>query len=134
MWYTGREGGVFMIFRGYVRRFSTENDGQYDAIGAFWDEMAAIHGRENLRGLGFGWTADTIEYAIGLKTGELNRSDPAYLEMELPDAEWQHWRGRTDSLAAMYEEIYRDGPLRFEIETFDDDGNCELMVFRPDGK
>ena len=31
-----------MLFRGIGRTFSTENDQQYETIGAFWDELAAL--------------------------------------------------------------------------------------------
>ena len=53
-----------MKFIGIKRTFSTENDAQYQTIGAFWDEMSAAYGREKLMGLGFGWTGNSIEYAI----------------------------------------------------------------------
>ena len=43
-----------MLFKGIGRTFSTENDQQYETIGAFWDELAAKYGRENLQGLGYG--------------------------------------------------------------------------------
>ena len=55
-----------MLFKGISRVFSTENEAQYQTIGAFWDEMSGIYGLENLRGLGYNWTKDTIEYVIGL--------------------------------------------------------------------
>ena len=58
-----------MTFTGINRTFSTVNEGQYDTIGAFWDEMTELYGLENIRGFGYGWTEDTIEYAIGLKEG-----------------------------------------------------------------
>ena len=45
-----------MLFKGIGRTFSTENDQQYETIGAFWDGLAAKYGRENLQGLGYGWT------------------------------------------------------------------------------
>ena len=116
-----------MIFLGVGRVFSTENDGQYETIGAFWDEMAARYGRENLRGLGWNWTAATIEYAIGLKEGVIKGADR---RVELPDGGWQVARGRTEQLGQMYEKIYRDGPLLYEIEAFDDDGGCEIRYCR----
>ncbi len=31
-----------MLFKGIGRTFSTENDQQYETIGAFWDELAAV--------------------------------------------------------------------------------------------
>lgn len=41
-----------MKFIGIRKVFSTKNEEQYSTIGAFWDEMSAIYGRENLMGLG----------------------------------------------------------------------------------
>ena len=58
-----------MVFNGVTRTFSTINDDQYNTIGTFWDEMSELYGMENLRGLGYKWTKDSIEYAIGLKEG-----------------------------------------------------------------
>ena len=54
-----------MLFKGIGRTFSTENDQQYETIGAFWDELAAKYGRVNLQGLGYGWKERSIEYVIG---------------------------------------------------------------------
>ena len=42
-----------MEFKGIGRTFSTVGEKQYETIGAFWDEMSGIYGRENLRGLGY---------------------------------------------------------------------------------
>ena len=64
-----------MVFNGISKTFSTENNRQYETIGAFWDELSAIYGRENLRGLGYNWTSDTIEYVIGLRQGEIAGSN-----------------------------------------------------------
>lgn len=116
-----------MVFTGISRSFSTRNEAQYDTIGAFWDELAAIHGIENLRGLGYGWTEDTICYAIGLKSGSI---DGANLTITLPDSGWLCRAGRTDQLGQMYDEIYQDGPLLFEIETFFPDGSCVVQYCR----
>ena len=57
-----------MRFIGISRSFSTQNEDQYITIGEFWDELSKIYGKENLRGLGYHLTSDTIEYVIGLKT------------------------------------------------------------------
>ena len=68
-----------MLFRGIGRTFSTENDRQFETIGAFWDELAAKYGRANLQGLGYGWTEESIEYVIGLIDGKIdgaNRAGP----------------------------------------------------------
>ncbi|MBQ0064567.1 MAG: hypothetical protein KBT48_02305, partial [Firmicutes bacterium] len=63
-------------------------------IGAFWDEMSALYGREKLVGLGCNWTKDSIEYVIGLKEGIL--PNPNY-EIELPE-EWMIIKGNTKEL------------------------------------
>ena len=47
------DGGYGMKFVGIRRVFSTENEEQYVTIGAFWDELSDIYGRENLMGLGY---------------------------------------------------------------------------------
>lgn len=41
-----------MKFVGIKRIFSTKNEQQYATIGAFWDEMSKLYGRDNLMGLG----------------------------------------------------------------------------------
>lgn len=116
-----------MEFTGISRTFSTVGEQQYKTIGAFWDEMSAIYGMENLRGLGYGWTDTTIEYAIGLKDGVI---EGANCKVKLPDDSWVTVTGKTSELGKMYNEIYRDGALKYEIETFDDDGNCVIMYCR----
>ena len=116
-----------MIFEGIGRTFSTENDRQYQTIGAFWDELSARYGRENLQGLGYGWTELSIEYVIGLKIG---RIDDANRTVALPDDGWVSMRGRTASLGQLYEEIYQGGRLEYEIERFTDSGDCEILYLR----
>ena len=116
-----------MIFEGIGRTFSTENEEQYQTIGAFWDEMMVKYGLENLRGLGYGWTEHTIEYVIGLKDGTIDGTDRA---VELPDDGWTLVKGRTERLSQIYDEIYWDGRLLYEIETFTDEGDCEILYYR----
>lgn len=115
-----------MRFIGTRRTFSTVGDGQYETIGAFWEEMSARYGRENLMGLGCGWTETSIDYVMALKKGII---DGANYEIELPE-EWTVVQGRTENLAEIYDEIYRDGPLLYEIEEFDDSGNCRIRYCR----
>ena len=116
-----------MIFEGIGRTFSTVNERQYATIGAFWDELSAKYGLENLRGLGYGWTEHSIEYVIGLKNG---RIDGANRAVELPDDGWVSVRGRTERLGQIYGEIYKDGRLKYEIECFTDEGDCEIRFLR----
>ena len=116
-----------MIFKGIGRTFSTVGDMQYETIGAFWDELSAKYGRANLRGLGYGWTADSIRYAIGLIGGDIYGFDT---EIKLPDDGWITVTGRTEKLGELYGEIYKDGAQLYEIEMFDDDGNCTIEYQR----
>ena len=116
-----------MLFKGIGRTFSTENDQQYETIGAFWNELAAKYGRVNLQGLGYGWTERSIEYVIGLIDGEIDEADRAVI---LPDMGWVMVRGRTAELGEIYEKIYLKGRLKYEIERFTDSGDCEIMYCR----
>ena len=116
-----------MEFRGISRTFSTIGEKQYETIGAFWDELAEIYGRENLRGLGYNWTDTSIEYVIGLKNGDIEGQN---INVILPDDDWQIVRGKTERLSELYSYIYKDGPLKYEIEMFDDEGNCKIEFYR----
>ena len=116
-----------MVFEGIGRTFSTENDRQYQTIGAFWDELSAKYGRENLQGLGYGWTERSIEYVIGLKNGRIDDADRT---VELPDKGWVTVRGKTADLGKIYEKIYQEGRLKYEIERFTDSGDCEILYLR----
>ena len=116
-----------MIFEGISREFSLVGEGQYDTIGFFWDELEAIYGLENLCGLGYRWDCDVISYAIGLKNGLI---DGCNFSIDLPDEGWTAVKGKTDELKQIYDEIYKSGRLKFEIETFFDDGSCEIKYCR----
>ena len=116
-----------MEFVGISRTLSTVGEQQYQTIGAFWDEMSAKYGLENLRGLGYNWTETTIEYVIGLKDGTISGAN---CTVQLPDTDWVTVSGKTADLGKIYDEIYRDGALKFEIETFGTDGSCEIMYRR----
>lgn len=116
-----------MVFNGISRVFSTVNSQQYEAIGDFWNELSDRYGRSNLRGLGYNWTADSIEYVIGLKVGIIR---DANCSVELPDSGWIVVEGRTSKLSELYEKIYQDGVLLYEIETFDDYDKCQIMYYR----
>ena len=116
-----------MEFKGISRTFSTVDEKQYETIGEFWNEMSGIYGREKLRGLGWNWTEASIEYVIGLIDGEVDGSN--FITV-LPDDGWNCISGRTEELAELYDRIYIDGPLKYEIEMFDDNGNCKIMFYR----
>ena len=116
-----------MEFIGISRTFSTVGEQQYETIGAFWEEMSRSYGRSNLRGLGYHWTDTSISYAIGLIDGQI---DGASFRMALPDEGWKLVTGRTEFLNQIYSDIYRNGSLKYEIERFDEEGNCIIAYFR----
>ena len=119
--------GRKLVFKGIAKEFSLLNEDQYNTIGDFWDEMALIYGLENLQGLGYKWENGKISYAIGLKNGEIADCD---LCMDLPNDGWTVVNGITDNLKEIYNEIYKQGALTYEIETFDSDGTCQIKYFR----
>lgn len=119
--------GCVMIFVGIAKAFCLTNEQQYDTIGQFWDEMAELYGLENLQGVGYEWKDRSIYYAIGLKNGCIKGHN---LRLELPDDGWVVARGKTENLKQIYDEIYKDGVLQYEIETFDENGNCEISYYR----
>lgn len=116
-----------MEFKGISKVFSTVGEQQYNDIGVFWDDLSERYGREALRGLGYNWTSTSIEYVIGLAVGEIEGWNKC---VSLPEDGWERIKGRTEDLKEIYSEIYRNGPLRYEIEMFDDNGNCVIDIFR----
>ena len=116
-----------MEFKGISKVFSTVGDQQYNHIGVFWDELSERYGRENLRGLGYNWTSTSIEYVIGLVVGEIEGWNMC---VSLPEDGWERITGRTENLKEIYNAIYKDGSLRYEIEMFDDNGNCIIDIVR----
>ena len=116
-----------MLFIGISKEFSLLNEDQYNTIGDFWDEMALIYGLENLQGLGYLWNDNKISYAIGLKVGKIKDFN---LSIELPDENWTEVYGKTTNLKEIYDEIYKSGSLKYEIETFTEDGKCLIKYYR----
>ena len=116
-----------MLFIGISKEFSLKNEEQYNTIGNFWDELSILYGMENLQGLGYKWKNGKIYYAIGLKNGVINNSN---FTIELPDDGWVTYEGNTDDLKTIYDEIYINGPLTYEIETFTLDGKCKIEYYR----
>ena len=116
-----------MKFVGVSRMFSLQNEDQYNTIGLFWDEMSLLYGMENICGLGYKWQDGMIYYAIGLIDGNIANYN---FEIELPDNGWIVVSGETDNLKDIYNEIYQDGPLKYEIETFTLNGKCIIKYYR----
>jgi predicted transcriptional regulator YdeE len=116
-----------MRFTGIAKEFSLLNEDQYNTIGDFWDKMALVYGLENLRGLGYKWADNKIFYAIGLKVGDIKDYN---LSIELPDTDWVTVNGETERLKEIYDEIYKLGSLKYEIETFYENGKCQIQYYR----
>lgn len=116
-----------MQFIGITKKFSLKNEEQYNTIGDFWDEMSLLYGMENLVGLGYKWDNETIYYAIGLKDKTIKNHN---FKIKLPDDGWIIVNGKTDNLKEIYDKIYLDGPLTYELETFTNDGNCTIKYYR----
>lgn len=116
-----------MIFEGISKIFALTNEEQYDTIGAFWDELAELYGLENLQGLGYEWRGAQMSYAIGLKNGRIPNAN---VSVALPDEGWVRAEGKTAKLKELYDEIYKDGALTFEIETFFENGKCQIDYYR----
>ena len=116
-----------MVFNGISRVFDLTDEQQYDTIGQFWDVIASVYGLENLQGLGYAWQGNTMFYAIGLKDGDIKGCN---VSISLPDDGWETVKGQTDFLKEMYDEIYINGSLQYEIEIFYEDGTCEISYYR----
>lgn len=121
-----------MIFHGVGKRFDTRGGAQYDAIGCFWDAMAKQYGRENLCGLGWDWNEESLAYAIGsIEPGiEVEMEGMTEFTVELPSDGQQTWHGQTEQLDMLYEQIYADGALEYEIERFYEDRRCSVDIWR----
>lgn len=128
-----------MKFYGISKRFSFVGNKQYEDIVKYWDYFSLIYGIENIKGLGLNWDSESLEYIIGnideKLDFDLNKiksiySDCIYKEVDLPDDDWKSYFGKTNDLANMYDEIYKDGSLVYEIEVFKENGDCEIIIYR----
>ena len=116
-----------MVFNGISMVFKLTDEQQYETIGRFWDELSMRYGLENLMGLGYNWRNEEMSYAIGLKHGDIEGYNASVM---LPDDGWINVKGETNCLKALYDEIYQDGSLTYEIETFYENGMCKISYFR----
>lgn len=126
-----------MVIKGICFSVSTINDNQYELLGDLWDLLAKHYGRENLQGIGFNWTDKKMDYAISCVNEEIDIElvkeivgSASYRDILLPDGSWEDYQGKTARLALLYDEIYAKGAPTYEIETFDDEGNCYIKICR----
>ena len=57
-------------------------------------------------------------------------SDNANCSVALPDSGWIDVKGKTAELDLMYQKIYAKGIITYEIESFNDEGECEILYYR----
>jgi len=129
-----------MIFKGIKVTFSTENGRQYIDIAKFWDTMEKHYDVDRLSGLGLNWTKNTMDYIIGFRDNSMTNEvlkviKPYYTSAEyviklLPNRDWKKYKGHVSKIKETYSEIWKAGAVKFEIETFDKDGNMELLIHR----
>lgn len=129
-----------MIFKGIKVTFSIENGRQYIDIAKFWDIMEKYYDVDRLSGLGLNWTKNTMDYIIGFRDNSMTNEvlkviKPYYTSAEyviklLPNRDWKKYKGHVSKIKEKYSEIWKAGAVKFEIETFDKDGNMKLLIHR----
>ncbi|MBP3704146.1 MAG: hypothetical protein J6I98_01310 [Clostridia bacterium] len=131
-----------MTVRGVQLRVSCKNGEQYDVLGAFWDEVRKYHPKMLLVGIGHSWENDTFCYLIGKEGGLPEKTVEKVCErfpeadsvrLKVPDGHWDVYRGRLEWLDEMYEEIYKDGPLIYEMERIHENGAITIFIRRKYG-
>jgi len=127
-----------MVFNGVKIRFDCTNNQQYKSIGDFWKFMTERYPNNTLKGVGCNWNNDSFDYIIGdfvalsLDIAKVKERfpDADYIEKALPDTGWKSYTGKTQELSKLYDEIYKDGALDYEIEEFFPNGDCKISICR----
>ncbi len=128
-----------MTVRGVQLRVGCKNDEQYDWIGIFWDEVRRCHPRMKLVGVGHSWENGSFYYLIGKEGGlpektieKVRKRFPRAesVRLKLPDYGWEAHFSTLQTLEETYAEIYKDGPLTYEMERIHENGAVTLFVLR----
>lgn len=128
-----------MKINGVLIRFDCTDNQQYDNIGKFWDFMSQLYPKEELKGVGYNWANDSFDYVIGADEGKYDFSldcirkeypNSKNVVLELPDRGWKVYTCKIEKLSELYDNIYKDGVLDYEIEEFDNDGECKISILR----
>ena len=127
-----------MFFTGVKIRFNCKNNQQYKDIGDFWKYMGDSYPARALKGVGYNWSNDSFDYIIGdfetqnFDINKIREHFPAaeITEINLPDKGWKNYTGKTQKLSKLYDEIYKDGALDYEIEEFFQNGDCKVSIYR----
>jgi hypothetical protein len=92
-----------------------------------------------LKGVGYNWSNESFDYIIGDFTSMRKYDmpmitacypDAEYAEINLPDEGWVIYHSKRNELSKLYEEIYIDGALEYEIEEFYPNGDCTISIIR----
>ena len=121
------------------KRWSTVGKGQYSEISAFWNIVEKYVHCSRLQGFGCDWTDTDFLYGIIFLDKEipeecLNEVQNTFPDITveddypIPDNYEYTYEGETKNLDPLYDEIWSKGPLAYELEEFDDDGNCRISV------
>jgi len=127
-----------MIFTGVKIRFDCTNSQQYKNIGDFWKYMTDNYPKIALKGVGYNWSKNSFDYIIGdfvAPRFNMNKirevfPDADFFEVVLPDKGWKVYTGKRNELSKLYDEIYKDGTLDYEIEEFFPNGDCKVSICR----
>ena len=128
-----------MKFTGVLRNFDCSNNKQFTDIGEFWDFMSKIVNKNELKGLGFNWKNNHLDYIIGDLKDKCDYPMDLILNtypnskivtVDLPNNGWEIHEGKIKDIKSIYEKIYEDGQLDYEIEEIDTKGNFKVSILR----
>jgi len=127
-----------MVFYGVKIRFDCTNNQQYKSIGDFWKFMTDAYPTFTLKGVGCNWSNDSFDYIIGdfaAPDFDMDKIKEHFtaadnVEINLPDKGWKTYMGKTQELSKLYDEIYKDGALDYEIEEFFQNDDCKISICR----
>lgn len=123
------------------KKWSTENDQQYDPISHFWDIVEQYVDCTKLRGFGYGWDNGSFVYGIIFKMNGVPEEIISAVKKEFPDMKYDDsfevptrssydnsYDGKTANIRELYEKIWNKGALICELEEFKPNGECKIHV------
>jgi len=128
-----------MELKGILRKLDCSENKQFNEIGEFWDFMSKLYPKNKLKGLGYNWKNNYIDYVIGDIDNDFDYSvkkiyekypDSKCIVIQLPDKGWEIYSGKLNDIENIYKNIYQNGPLDYEIEEIDDEGNFRVSILR----
>ena len=111
------------IFYGTERRFKVdENYSQMKHIGKFIGQMRKKYPDVPFKALGYELDGDTMAYSLGMLNVRPDINEKI-TEVKLPDGGWEDFSCpfNDKGIQGLYDRIWADGALDYEIETIDGD-------------